>query len=171
MKKSFPFKNDITFNCNSNYIQLNGNIKVYFEWRLSSICFTPWRLGNCGAVEVEWLLELHTYHLITYLSYILNFVKFIFLTDVKKSLNICILKSIFILKITCISNQRKDIYLEMWFSWTSLLFIYYVYLVYGWLFTSSSFPKMYGKLLFIFILPLFCYNCLLTFFKISSFHG
>lgn len=37
------FKNDITFNSNSNYIQYNGNIKVCFEWRLSPFCFTPWQ--------------------------------------------------------------------------------------------------------------------------------
>ena len=126
MKKSFLFKNDITFNCNFNYIQLNGNIKVYFEWRLSSICFTPWQLGNCGAVEVEWLLELHTYHL----QY---FVKFIFLTDVKKSLNICILKSIFILKITCISNQRKERYISGNVVFLDLPFIYILCLFSLWM--------------------------------------
>ena len=132
MKKSFPFKNDITFNCNSNYIQLNGNIKVYFEWRLSSICFTPWRLGNCGAVEVEWLLELHTYHLITYLSYILNFVKFIFLTDVKKIFKYMYFKEYFYFK-DYLHFKSKERYISGNVVFLDLPFIYILCLFSLWM--------------------------------------
>lgn len=57
-------KNDITFQCNSNYIQYNGNVKVYFEGRLR-VLFALLR-GNwdCVATEVEWHLELCTDYLL-----------------------------------------------------------------------------------------------------------
>lgn len=120
MKKSFPFKNDITFNCNSNYIQLNGNIKVYFEWRLSSICFTPWRWWNCEAVEVEWLLELHAYHL----QY---FVKFIFRTDVKKIFKYMYFKEYFYFKDYLhfkLKERKIYIYISRNVVFLDLLFIF-----------------------------------------------
>lgn len=63
MEKSFSSKNDITFNCNSNYIQCNGNFKVYFEWRLRVLFALL--LGNGGIVKLPKLNGICNYVLTT----------------------------------------------------------------------------------------------------------
>lgn len=134
------FKNDITFNCNSNYI---FNLMVILRYILSGgWVLSALLLGDDGIVRplVEWLLELHAYHL----QY---FVKFIFRLMWKKSLNICILRSIFILKITCISNKgKKKIYIYISRNvvfLTSFIFIYILCLFSLWMVLLTLFQSVW----------------------------
>lgn len=113
MEKSFSSKNDITFNCNSNYIQFNGNFKVYFEWRLRVLFALL--LGNRGIVKLPKLNGICNYVLTTCYAWD---TKFTALVDVKKCLNICTLKS------TCISYHRKERYIIGNVVFLDLLLIY-----------------------------------------------